>query len=59
MCIIINVLNCWKNLKTTKLQRDDEKCVNVNAVKTEKISCIAYGQNLSAEIMVDQQLRSE
>lgn len=32
--------NCWKTLKTNKLQRRDEINSSVNAVKTEKIICM-------------------
>ena len=49
MCVIINVLNCWKDLKTIELQRENEICLSVNAAKAEKIKRMAYGQILSAE----------
>lgn len=38
--MINNALNCWEILKTIKLQHKDEICLNVNAVKTEKINCM-------------------
>lgn len=34
------VFNCWKILKTIKLQHRDEIYSSVNAVKTEKINCM-------------------
>lgn len=35
-----NLSNCWKPLKTIKLQRNHETRVNVKVVKTEKINCM-------------------
>ena len=32
--------NCWKTLKTIKLQRNDEIYINVNVAKAEKINCM-------------------
>ena len=38
--MINNTLNCWKTLKTIKLQRKDEICLSVNVMKIEKINCM-------------------
>lgn len=40
---IANFFNCWKPLKTIKLQHKDETDLSVIAVKTEKIYCMAQG----------------
>ena len=32
--------NCWKTLKTIKLQRNDEIYISVKVAKAEKINCI-------------------
>lgn len=34
------LFNCWKTLKTIKPQRNDEICISVTVVKTEKINCM-------------------
>ena len=34
------LFNCWKTLKTIKPQRNDEICISVKVVKTEKIDCM-------------------
>ena len=37
--------NCWKTLKTIKLQRNDEICISVNVAKAEKINCMRVRLN--------------
>jgi len=44
---MINLSNCWKSLKTIKLQRSDEICTSVNVTKVEKIDCMVHGANLN------------
>lgn len=53
------LLNCWDTLKRHELQRNDERCISVNATKVEKIMSMLYGQILSSTIMGNQPLRSE
>lgn len=53
------VLNCWKPLKIIKPQYKDEICLSMTATKVERIDDMAYGVNLSALTMGNQQLRPE
>ncbi len=41
------------------LQRNDEICISVNAVKTEKNNCMVYGVSLSTERIGNQQRSPE
>ena len=43
MCVIINVLNCWKDLKMIELQRENEIYLSVNAAKAERINRMTHG----------------
>jgi len=38
--VLNNALNCWKTLKTIKLQRNTSNGINVNVAKAEKINCM-------------------
>ena len=52
-CLVIGsekyLFNCWKSLKTVKLQRRHEIQSSVNVMKVEKIYCMIYGVILSIE----------
>ena len=54
-----NYLNCWKTLKLFRLQRKNEICLSVIVTKVEKTKWMTYGENLSVDVIGNQQLSSE